>query len=214
MERVYGGHVHGGYMADRPRPLEALGDTVDGLYVVDHQQRIVRWNAGATRLLGHTASEVLQRKCYDVVPAYCLDGRPLCSPKCQVCATVDRGLLPMVGECSVRGKSHRLVKLHLGLIVIPNQPKPLVAHVVHRLNDREEATDDDGAWRKRVGFGFTPREQQVLRLVAEGLSNLRISELLKVSRLTIRNHVHHILTKCGAHSRAEAVSFAFLSRLL
>ena len=41
-----------GMHAAQPRSLEALGDTVDGLYLVDHRQRIVRWNAGAERLLG------------------------------------------------------------------------------------------------------------------------------------------------------------------
>ena len=201
-------------MADRPRPLEALGDTVDGLYVVDDRQRIVRWNAGAERLLGYAASEVLQRKCYDVAPGYFPDGRPLCGTKCPVRASVERGELPKGLECSVRAKSRRLVSLHLSLIVIPNQPKPLVAHVLHGLTDRGKTRDGGAGWRQRVGFGFTPREQQVLRFVAEGLSNARIAELLRVSRLTIRNHVQHILTKCGAHSRAEAVSFAFLSRLL
>jgi DNA-binding CsgD family transcriptional regulator len=193
--------------------LEALGDTDDGFFVVDDRQRIVRWNAGATRLLGYTAAEVLQRKCYDVAPAYLPNGRALCGEACPACPSVERGELPKSLECSVRAKDHRLVRLHITLIVIPNQAGRLIAHVLHRVGDRDPGTDDDTS-RQRLGFEFTPRELQVLRLVAEGLSNTRISELLRVSRLTIRNHVQHILTKCGAHNRAEAVSFAFRSRLL
>lgn len=201
-------------MDDRPRPLEALGDTVDGLYVVDHRQCIVRWNAGAERLLGYTAPEALQRKCYDVAPGYFPDGRPLCGAGCQIRSSVERGELPKGLECSVRAKNHRLVRLHLSLIVIPSQPRPLVAHLLHRVADPGQTTDDRAPERQVVAFGFTPREVQVLRLVAEGLSNSRIAGRLGVSRLTVRNHVQHILTKWGAHSRAEAVSFAFLSGIL
>jgi DNA-binding CsgD family transcriptional regulator len=201
-------------MAAQSRPLEALGDTIDGLYLVDHRQRIVRWNVGATRLLGHTSSDVLQRKCYDVVPACFRDGRPLCGPACPVHSSVARGELPRAVECTVRAKDGRSVRLHISLIVIPYQPRPLVAHVLHSVREDGEAAGDGHASRQRPEFRFTQRERQVLHLVAEGLSNVRIAERLDVSRLTIRNHVQHILAKCGAHSRAEAVSFAFLTGLL
>ena len=53
----------------------------------------------------------------------------------------------------------------------------------------------------------------MLRLVAEGLSNRAIALQLQVSACTVRNHVQHILTKSGAHNRAEAVSLALRTRL-
>jgi DNA-binding NarL/FixJ family response regulator len=60
---------------------------------------------------------------------------------------------------------------------------------------------------------LTARERAVLRLMAEGLSNGAIAVRLQVSAYTVRNHVQHVLTKLGAHTRAQAVALAFRGRL-
>jgi two-component system response regulator DevR len=58
------------------------------------------------------------------------------------------------------------------------------------------------------GPKLSERELEVLGLLAEGLSNAAISERLFLSTHTVRNHVHAILSKLGAHSKLEAVSLA------
>jgi two-component system nitrate/nitrite response regulator NarL len=55
---------------------------------------------------------------------------------------------------------------------------------------------------------LTPRETEVLGLVAEGLSNKLIAERLKISDHTAKFHVNAILTKLGAETRTEAVVLA------
>jgi DNA-binding NarL/FixJ family response regulator len=55
---------------------------------------------------------------------------------------------------------------------------------------------------------LTAREEQVLELVAEGLSNGQIAERLFISRKTVSVHVSAILRKTGAASRTEAVRLA------
>ncbi|WP_246063992.1 helix-turn-helix transcriptional regulator [Nonomuraea longispora] len=57
--------------------------------------------------------------------------------------------------------------------------------------------------------GLTEREHDVLRLIAEGLSNRQIAARLHISPSTAGVHVSHILTKLGAATRTEATAIAF-----
>jgi DNA-binding NarL/FixJ family response regulator len=61
---------------------------------------------------------------------------------------------------------------------------------------------------------LTPREQDVLELLAEGKSNAAIAEALFVSVHTVRNHVANLSSKLGAHSKLEALSIAVRRGLL
>lgn len=55
---------------------------------------------------------------------------------------------------------------------------------------------------------LTDREQEVLKLIAEGFTNKEISRLLSISESTAENHVHHIYMKLRISNRAQAVVYA------
>lgn len=55
---------------------------------------------------------------------------------------------------------------------------------------------------------LTQREQEVLNLMADGLSNAEIGQRLNISIFTVKNHVSSILSKLNVNSRTEAVSLA------
>lgn len=61
---------------------------------------------------------------------------------------------------------------------------------------------------------LTEREQEVLELIAEGLTNRAISTELEISENTVKFHVNSIFTKLGAQSRTEAVVIAVRGGLL
>ena len=68
--------------------------------------------------------------------------------------------------------------------------------------------------RGRPNGGLTPRELEVLRLLAVGQDQAEIAAELVISPNTVGTHIEHILTKLDVHSRAEAVAVAYRSELV
>jgi DNA-binding NarL/FixJ family response regulator len=64
------------------------------------------------------------------------------------------------------------------------------------------------------GPALTPREQEVLRLLGEGMSNKRIARALCISERTVKFHVGSVFTKLGAGNRTQAVALAVQRGLL
>jgi two-component system nitrate/nitrite response regulator NarL len=61
---------------------------------------------------------------------------------------------------------------------------------------------------------LTSREQEVLGLLAQGLTQGEIAQTLVISEKTVATHIQHVLEKLGVHSRAEAVALAHRSGLV
>ena len=80
-------------------------------------------------------------------------------------------------------------------------PRRLAGRFVSRLS--RTAPADAPAGDARLN-GLTQRERDVLRLLAEGLSDRDIAAALTISTRTVETHVSNILHKLGARNRAEA----------
>jgi DNA-binding NarL/FixJ family response regulator len=70
------------------------------------------------------------------------------------------------------------------------------------------------AGNRSPGSSLSPREVQVLKLVAEGATNQVAARKLLVSETTIKTHLLHIYTKLGVNDRAAAVAIGFERGLL
>ena len=69
-------------------------------------------------------------------------------------------------------------------------------------------------WRASTPSALTPREHEVLSLLAAGLPAPEIAQRLCITEKTTSTHIERILGKLGAHSRAQAVAFAIRDRLV
>ena len=89
----------------------------------------------------------------------------------------------------------------------------LVARV-RSLARRLEPADAAIAAREQPEHALSPREVEVLGLIAKGLPQKRVAQTLSISRKTVGSHMSHIFEKLGVHSQGEAVAIAHQLQLL
>jgi DNA-binding NarL/FixJ family response regulator len=85
-------------------------------------------------------------------------------------------------------------------------------HVLAALTDDADGDTHPPA-TPHLPDGLTPREAEVLALIAEGLTNTEIADRLTVSRTTVKSHINHLFTKAGLRDRAHAVNYAYRTRI-
>ena len=98
-----------------------------------------------------------------------------------------------------------------------NLPRPSARHTLAGLRSLAEAAQILVTTAKQPpapGLDLTEREREVLTLMVEGLNNTQIAGNLSVSPSTIKSHVSNILSKLGAASRTEAVTFALRNHIV
>ena len=134
---------------------------------------------------------------------------------------VCHGLREMLGEAVavvfVSGARTDPVDISSGLLVgaddymvKPVDPDEVVARV-GALSRRVRSTRSDG---NGSPARLTPRETEILSLLADGRSQRDMAQLLSISPKTVGLHIEHILGKLDVHSRAEAVAAAYRRNLL
>jgi PAS domain S-box-containing protein len=199
--------------------LTTLGRTSDAMIAVGADLTIVAWNEAATEMFGLTTDEALGRPCYSVMCWRDRCGDPVCE-ECSVAPPGDDDELMPTREVIGRTADGKTLWLSATTIVPPLEirhqcrlvhlvreialPPELERLVVERLAGWSLATEEDASVLSRL----TPRENEVLHLLTEGLDGSAIANSLFVSPATVRNHVQHILKKLEVHSRTEAVALA------
>lgn len=122
-----------------------------------------------------------------------------------------RGVLVVVDRDSVAGSLLALARHapRVGLIASDASPAELVDAVRQLARGRPVLDPGLAAAALRADANpLTVREQEVLRLVATGVTAHEVARTLSLSAGTVRNHLSHILAKMGARTRIEAIRIA------
>jgi DNA-binding NarL/FixJ family response regulator len=82
--------------------------------------------------------------------------------------------------------------------IYPDAVKTLIRDYLERARDGDEVPTDP----------LTPRESEIVKLIAEGYSNKRIAEELVISEKTVERHRANVLEKLGMHDRVELTRYA------
>lgn len=194
-----------------PEASAVVASTRDPAFATDVQGRILAWNGAATRLLGFEASEVLGALCHERLAGRDVFGNRYCHPGCPLLGMARRH--EAVGHFQVRLRcaSGEMVLTGVNVIVVPGDgpvDHRTMIHILSPVVEHEDQGRIAGDARERPDRlrRLTPREAEVLELLADGKSTAEIAELLFLSVATVRNHIQNILRKLDVHSRLGAVA--------
>jgi len=214
----------------RVEPLaRALVASPDPVFITDHRNHVVFWNQSAEHLLGYAAGEVAGVSCAGLLQGCDVHGNRYCSESCPVTQMAARGESVRHFALRLQAKDHHTVAVDVSILhlALDEPDHYLLVHILSPAvrpgaGTREEERPDAPRSTLQAVQGspdararrLTPREVEVLGMLAGGHPTPRIAARLHISTLTARNHVQNILTKLEVHSKAEAVAFAFQKHLL
>src|SRR3989344_4047937 len=180
---------------------EIFSCATDAVFAIDDSRRIVYQNETFARIFRQGLSLSPDRKCHEVVCGQTLDGRAVEPFDLPVPQPEGEPLWFRVGAFPLSPSFEAVAVCMLR----PASACKVLAHLAEMKSPKENLSPANP---------LSPREREILRLLAEGHSTRRLANELHISHVTTRNHIHHILEKLGVHSRAEAVSFAYRHRLV
>ena len=215
--------------------LDALGTLFDGMadgvYVVDAGQRVRYWNRAAERITGVSSESVLGRRCFDGIAGTDFTGRCYCRQDCATILCARRGeAVPSYDVLARPGERRIWVNVSILPACLSGFDEPVAVHIfrdvtkphmaevladetIDAVSRYAEAVSDHRS-REQHLEQLTPRELEVLRLLASGATVRGIAMELVITRATVRAHIEHLMARLGAHSRLQAVVIAAKRGLL
>jgi DNA-binding NarL/FixJ family response regulator len=129
--------------------------------------------------------------------------------------------LPVILTSAERITAHdRTAGLLLGAdayLVKPLDPAELGARIRRLLRHSGSPIayeNGNGEHRQKAAENLSPREREILSLLAQGKTQAQVAAVLVISPKTVSTHIQRLLGKLGVHSRAQAVAFAYRTGLV
>jgi PAS domain S-box-containing protein len=208
-----------------PRALEILlqARTADAVLVVDPDYHIVHWDAKAESLTGLLAEETIGKPCHEVLRGECEGGSSFCDSQCPVMRLVQTGRTTPAYDMLISTRWGQKKWVGVSTLSVETEEG---TYIVHLLRDtqkthetlemargliglsRQDAPEESNVRTYRDTPVLTPRQREVLGLLASGNSAREICRELYLSQATVRNHIRALLLALGAHSQLEVLARA------
>lgn len=203
--------------------LMLVEGTADAAFAVNSTGQISAWNKAAAELFGRSEAEAMSVRCHDLLQCsdengiicseYCImelaarNNRPLANFDLRVQTKNGKlwcNLSTLIATDSVSGARHAVHIVRQ--VEVRKRLEQAVSEFVrmHARNDRNGRPVISLA-PKQINVRLTSREIEVLKSLAKGYSTKAIADELNISSATVKNHIKHVLTKFGAHTRLEAI---------
>jgi PAS domain S-box-containing protein len=189
-------------MAERPSPEFRSGDA---LFAFDADLTIVSWNRAVEELTGVSADEAVGRYCWEMLGGHDERGNLVCHRGCSTARLAREGWPVSCQGLLVEARDGKR-RVEVSTIAVDEGDRPLFLHV---LVPRHKT----GSARPPPRL-LTPRQQEVLGLLADGVAAKIIAGRLGLAEATVRNHIRAILVALGTHSQLEAIAKARRLQLL
>ncbi len=207
-------------------PLSVFEHQIVGVLAVGAHGQVRFCNQAAARLLCCDPASAPAATCWRLARLRTPGGEPFCGADCPIQREARGGLPVQCHRVRRVSRSGSAVDLDLVTFLIPSSRAgriPLL-HFLRPVAATAQAVPDpaatganrpasDPTGRQPLCTisidGLSPREREVLRLLADGLNDRAIADRLFISPVTVRNHLERILHKLGVHRRIEA-ALAFL----
>lgn len=204
-----------------PKSLtESLESAADPAFAVDAEGKITAWNSAAETVLGTSRRNALGEFCFKVICGKDVFGHQVCQRECHVFQSLRERKPVRRFRMHVRARNGHYVEAECAtLCLVGSTGEATVIHLLRLWPNRNRdpvphSRRGDTRGSRWAVPSLTPREIEVLGLLAAGRSTRQMAEQLYVSQATVRTHVEHVLGKLQAHSRLEAVVMATRKGLL
>lgn len=194
--------------------------TADAVFVVDPNFRIVHWDSRTESLTGVVAEEAIGRPCHEVLAGELEDGGSFCDHQRSAMRLARAGRPVEHYDVRLRTRWGQERWVNASNLSVDSEDGP---YLVHLLRDAQKSHETLKMAKALVEFSpkkdspirergdvpdLTPRQLEVLKLLAEGKSARQIGSELYLSQATVRNHIRALLQALGAHSQLEVLAKA------
>lgn len=169
----------------------------DALFAFDSGLSIISWNRAAEELTGIPAEEAVGRSCWEVLRGDDEHGNLVCHRGCSTARLAREGWPVSCQGLLVNARDSKR-RVDVSTVAVDSPEGRLFLHILRPSDARSPS----------VSELLTKRQEEVLRLLAQGLAAKVVATRLGIAEVTVRNHIRALLIALGAHSQLEAIAKA------